>query len=122
MPIAIFLVTWFVLVIFILTRGAKPSKSVLKKYGQPLEHFSTERCWKTLPIRGTHVEMDVYPELIVVSEGCTETVLDKSFKGVKFYKSLLYSVFEIERQTGTLQMCMTRKQEKLLKAFFDIEE
>lgn len=123
MPIVIFLILWVALVIFILTRGCKPSKSVIKKYGQPLEHFSTCRCWKTLPIRGgTNVEMDFYSEFIVISEFCTEIVLNKSFKGFKFYKSLLYSVFEVERQTGTLQMCITRKQEKLLRDFFDFEE
>lgn len=99
---------------------SKPKKKIVQKYGKPLFHFSGMECMNTMPIRGKTIDMDFYPEFIVISEYDKEYVLDKNFKDFKFYGSYFTLVFEFKINGKVKQMLLTRKQKKLLYDFFDI--
>lgn len=97
----------------------KPKKRIVQKYGIPLFHFSGMECINTIPIQGK-IDMDFYPEFIVISECDKEYVLDKNFKDFKFYGSYFTLVFEFKINGKAKQMLLKRKQKKLLYDFFDI--
>lgn len=98
----------------------KPKKRIVQKYGIPLFHFSGMECINTIPIRGKKIDMDFYPEFIVISECDKEYILDKRFDDFKFHGSYFTLVFEFKINGKVKQMLLTRKQKKLLYDFFDI--
>ena len=99
---------------------SKPKANIIKKYGYPKAHFSTQKCWKTVPIRGTIIDMDFFDGFIVISEGKEEYILNKEFKNFKFYGSYFTLVFECTIKNSIKQILLTRKQKKMLELFFDI--
>jgi len=108
---------------FIIAQSCKPSKKVIEKYGQPFAHFSTTKCWNGLPLRGMlaqAIDMDFYPEFIVISGFDEEIVLTKESKNVGLYGGFINPVFEVQLTNGVAQCSITYKQKKLIKDFFDI--
>ena len=83
-------------------------------------YFSGMECINTIPIRGKKIDMDFYPEFIVISECDKEYILDKKFDDFKFHGSYFTLVFEFKINGKVKQMLLTRKQKKLLYDFFDI--
>ena len=114
------IVIWTIAVCATVYLYRKPKKRIVQKYGIPLFHFSRQECINTIPIRGKNIDMDFYPEFIVISEWDKEYVLDKKFKDFKFYGSYFTLVFEFKINGKAKQMLLTRKQKKLLYDFFDI--
>lgn len=118
--IPIIIIIWVIAFILSLYYSSKPSKFVIEKYGQPIHHFSSQKCSKTIPIKGTLVEMDFFSDFIVISEGKNEWIINKDFKDYNFYGSYLTLVFEIEINEQKVQILLTIKQKKLLYEFFNI--
>lgn len=75
--IPIIIVIWILVLILSLYYWSKPSKFIVEKYGQPIYHFSSQKCWKTMPIRGSRINMDFYTGFIVISEGKKDWILSK---------------------------------------------
>lgn len=119
--IPIIIVIWVFAIILSLYYWSKPSKFIVEKYGQPTYHFSSKKCWKTMPIRGTRIDMDFYTGFIVISEGKKDWILSKDFKNYNFYGTYLTLVFEIEVNEQKIQILLTRRQKKLLCEFLGIE-
>ena len=118
--VLIVIVVWLVLLILTVCIRQKPTKSIVERYGQPIHHFSSQKCWKTLRIRGSRIDMDFYSDFIVISDEKNEWIIDKDFEDYEFYGShLINSVFEIKVDDETVQMTLTQKQKKLLYDFFD---
>lgn len=118
--IPIIIIIWILAIVLSLYFFSKPDKSIIKKYGRPIHHFYSRKCWKTMPIRGTCITMDFYSDFIVISDGKNEWIINKNFKDYKFYGSYLTLVFEFELNQQKIQMLITRKQKKLLCEFFKL--
>lgn len=118
--IPIIIAIWMLALILSLYYWSKPQKFIVEKYGQPIYHFSSKKCWKTMPIRGTRVDMDFYSDFIVISECPKEWIIDKTFKNYNFYGSYFTLVFEIEVNEQKIQILLTRKQKNLLCDFLGI--
>lgn len=115
------IVVYFLILIYVLYSSTKPSKKIISKYGIPLHHFSGMKCWHTLPVKGSSISMDFYPDKIIVSECINEFILYKDFENYKFYGSYFNLVFEFTIDGIKRQMTLTRKQQKLLENFFNCE-
>ena len=101
----------------------KPNGKIIKQYGKPIAYFSTQKCWNTVPVRGTSVRMYIYPDFIIVSDNGKDYFLDKSFKDFKLYGSILIKIFEVKvSEIKTLQINITWKQYGMLKDFFGVED
>lgn len=118
---AIPLILFFVLVSIQLI-STKPNGRIIKKYGKPIKYFSNKKCFNTVPLRGTSVGMYIYSDFIILLDGGKEYFLDKAFKNLKLYGTILIKIFEIDIENGkTLQININQKQENILKEFFKIE-
>lgn len=74
-------------------------------------------------MRGTSVGLYVYSDFIILLDGRKEYFLDRAFKNLKLYGSILVKIFEIDIGQGkTLQININLQQEKLLKEFFGLED
>ena len=74
-------------------------------------------------MRGTSVGLYIYSDFIILLDGRKEYFLDRAFKNLKLYGSILIKIFEIDIDQGkTLQININLKQEKLLKEFFGLED
>ena len=108
---------------FIIAQSSKPSKKVVEKYGQPIAHFSTTKCWNGLPMRGLSaqaIDMDFYSGFVVVSGFDEEIILTKESKNVGLYGGLFNPVFEVQLSNTVAQCSVTYKQRNLIKDFLDI--
>lgn len=113
----------FVFVATIFLVSTKASAKIIKQYGKPIAYFATQKCWNTVPIRGTSVRMYIYPDFIIVSDNGKDYFLDKSFKDFKLYGSILIKIFEVKvSEIKTLQINVTWKQYGMLKDFFGVED
>ena len=100
----------------------KPNGKIIKQYGKPIAYFSTQKCWNTVPVRGTSVRMYIYPDFIIVSDNGKDYFLDKSFKDFKFYGTFLIKIFEVKvSKIKTIQINVSLKQDKMLREFFGVE-
>lgn len=103
--------------------STKASAKIIKQYGKPIAYFATQKCWNTVPIRGTSVRMYIYPDFIIVSDNGKDYFLDKSFKDFKLYGSILIKIFEVKvSKIKTIQINVTWKQYGMLKDFFGVED
>ena len=74
-------------------------------------------------MRGTSVGLYIYSDFIILLDGREEYFLDRAFKNLKLYGSILIKIFEIDIDQGkTLQININLQQEKLLKEFFGLED
>lgn len=74
-------------------------------------------------MRGTSVGLYIYSDFIILLDGRKEYFLDRAFKNLKLYGSILIKIFEIDIGQGkTLQININLQQEKLLKEFFGLED
>ncbi len=113
----------FVFVVAIFLVSTKASAKIIKQYGKPIAYFATQKCWNTVPIRGTSVRMYIYPDFIIVSDNGKDYFLDKSFKDFKLYGSILIKIFEVKvSKIKTIQINVTWKQYGMLKDFFGVED
>ena len=113
----------FVLIATIFFVLTKANAKIIKQYGKPIAYFATQKCWNTVPIRGTSVRMYIYPDFIIVSDNGKDYFLDKSLKDFKLYGSILIKIFEVKvSEIKTLQINVTCKQYKMLKDFFGVED
>ena len=113
----------FVFVATIFFVSTKASAKIIKQYGKPIAYFATQKCWNTVPIRGTSVRMYIYPDFIIVSDNGKDYFLDKSFKDFKLYWSILIKIFEVKvSEIKTLQINVTWKQDKMLREFFGVDD
>ena len=113
----------FVFVAAIFFVSTKASDKIIKQYGKPIAYFATQKCWNTVPIRGTSVRMYIYSDFIIVSDNGKDYFLDKSFKDFKLYGSILIKIFEVKvSEIKTLQINITWKQYGMLKDFFGVED
>lgn len=113
----------FVFVAAIFLVSTKASTKIIKQYGKPIAYFATQKCWNTVPIRGTSVRMYIYPDFIIVSDNGKDYFLDKSFKDFKLYGSILIKIFEVKvSKIKTIQINVTWKQYGMLKDFFGVED
>lgn len=113
----------FVFVATIFFVSTKASAKIMKQYGKPIAYFATQKCWNTVPIRGTSVRMYIYPDFIIVSDNGKDYFLDKSFKDFKLYGSVLIKIFEVKvSKIKTIQINVTWKQYGMLKDFFGVED
>lgn len=113
----------FVIMATIFLVSTKASAKIIKQYGKPIAYFATQKCWNTVPIRGTSVRMYIYPDFIIVSDNGKDYFLDKSFKDFKLYGSILIKIFEVKvSEIKTLQINVTWKQDKMLREFFGVED
>lgn len=113
----------FVFVATIFLVSTKASIKIIKQYGKPIAYFATQKCWNTVPIRGTSVRMYIYPDFIIVSDNGKDYFLDKSFKDFKLYGSILIKIFEVKvSEIKTLQINVTWKQDKMLREFFGVDD
>lgn len=113
----------FVFVATIFLVSTKASAKIIKQYGKPIAYFATQKCWNTVPIRGTSVRMYIYPDFIIVSDNGKDYFLDKSFKDFKLYGSILIKIFEVKvSKIKTIQINVTWKQYGMLKDFFGVED
>lgn len=113
----------FVLIATIFFVSTKANAKIIKQYGKPIAYFATQKCWNTVPIRGTSVRMYIYPDFIIVSDNGKDYLLDKSLKDFKLYGSILIKIFEVKvSEIKTLQINVTCKQYKMLKDFFGVED
>lgn len=111
---------WFFTVCLLIFLRSFPSSKIVKKFGKPYAHFTTQPCWNSIPIRnGKHVDMDFYPEFVVVSSGKKEFIFDRSFKDYCFLGSYFVFVLQIDAPDFKMQISITRKQKKLLMDFLD---
>lgn len=106
--IPVIIAIWLISFILSLCIFSKPNKSIIKKYGKPQYHFYSQKCWKTMPIRGTRVTMDFYSDFIVIAESKNEWIINKNFKEYEFYGSYWTLVFEIRVNEQIVQMLITR--------------
>lgn len=113
----------FVIMATIFLVSTKASAKIIKQYGKPIAYFATQKCWNTVPIRGTSVRMYIYPDFIIVSDNGKDYFLDKSFKDFKLYGSILIKIFEVKvSKIKTIQINVTWKQYGMLKDFFGVED
>ena len=113
----------FVIMATIFLVSTKASTKIIKQYGKPIAYFATQKCWNTVPIRGTSVRMYIYPDFIIVSDNGKDYFLDKSFKDFKLYGSILIKIFEVKvSKIKTIQINVTWKQYGMLKDFFGVED
>lgn len=113
----------FVLIATIFFVSTKANAKIIKQYGKPIAYFATQKCWNTVPIRGTSVRMYIYPDFIIVSDNGKDYFLDKSLKDFKLYGSILIKIFEVKvSEIKTIQINVTCKQYKMLKDFFGVED
>ena len=113
----------FVLIATIFFVSTKANAKIIKQYGKPIAYFATQKCWNTVPIRGTSVRMYIYPDFIIVSDNGKDYFLDKSLKDFKLYGSILIKIFEVKvSEIKTLQINVTCKQYEMLKDFFGVED
>lgn len=113
----------FVIMVTIFFVSTKASAKIIKQYGKPIAYFATQKCWNTVPIRGTSVRMYIYPDFIIVSDNGKDYFLDKSFKDFKLYGSILIKIFEVKvSKIKTIQINVTWKQYGMLKDFFGVED
>ena len=113
----------FVLMATIFFVSTKANAKIIKQYGKPIAYFATQKCWNTVPIRGTSVRMYIYPDFIIVSDNGKDYLLDKSLKDFKLYGSILIKIFEVKvSEINTIQINVTCKQYKMLKDFFGVED
>lgn len=113
----------FVIMATIFGVSTKASAKIIKQYGKPIAYFATQKCWNTVPIRGTSVRMCIYPDFIIVSDNGKDYFLDKSFKDFKLYGSILIKIFEVKvSKIKTIQINVTWKQYGMLKDFFGVED
>ena len=116
----IIIVIWITMVVLSLYNYSKPQKYIIKKYGYPIYHFSSQKCWNTLPIRGTRIDMDFFEDFVIISENNKVLmVINREFKDYHFYGSYLTLVFEIKINEKNVQILLTRKQKRLLIEFLD---
>lgn len=116
--ISIIVVVWIIMFALSLYCYSKPTKYIIKKYGYPIYHFSSQKCWNTLPIRGTRINMDFYSDFIILSENNKVLmIINKGFEDYNFYGSYLTLVFEIKINEKLVQMILTRKQKRLLSEY-----
>ncbi len=114
-----FAAIWIIVVLLTIL----PHVKIIKQYGKPLAYFDTQKCWKTVPVRGTSVRMYIYPNFIIVSDNGKDYFLDKSFKDFKLYGTVLIKIFEVKvSEIKTLQINLTGKQYKMLIEFFGVED
>ena len=114
---------WFIIFATIALLSTKPSGKLIKQYGKPLAYFATQKCWNTVPIRGTSVRMYIYPDFIIVSDNGKDYFLDKSFKDFKLYGSILIKIFEVKvSEIKTLQINVSLKQDRMLREFFGVKD
>ena len=113
----------FVIMAIVVLLSTKASSKIIKQYGKPLAYFATQKCWKTVPVRGTSVRMYIYPGFIIVSDNGKDYFLDKSFKDFKLYGSILIKIFEVKvSEIKTLQINVTWKQDRMLREFFGVDD
>ena len=113
----------FVIMATIFFVSTKASTKIIKQYGKPIAYFATQKCWKTVPVRGTSVRMYIYPDFIIISDSGKDYFLDKSFKDFKLYGTILIKIFEVKvSEIKTLQINLTGKQYKMLREFFGVED
>lgn len=113
----------FVIMATIFLVSTKASTKIIKQYGKPIAYFATQKCWKTVPVRGTSVRMYIYPDFIIISDSGKDYFLDKSFKDFKLYGTILIKIFEVKvSEIKTLQINLTGKQYKMLREFFGVED
>ncbi len=114
---------WFIIFATIALLSTKPSGKLIKQYGKPLAYFATQKCWNTVPVRGTSVRMYFYPDFIIVSDNGKDYFLDKSFKDFKLYGSILIKIFEVKvSEIKTLQINVSLKQDRMLREFFGVKD
>ena len=113
----------FIVLVSIQLISTKPNGKIIKKYGKPVKYFSNKKCWNSVPMRGTSVGLYIYSDFIILLDGRKEYFLDRAFKNLKLYGSILIKIFEIDIGQGkTLQININLQQEKLLKEFFGLED
>ena len=114
---------FFIGFVFVATIFFVSTKASAKIIGKPIAYFATQKCWNTVPIRGTSVRMYIYPDFIIVSDNGKDYFLDKSFKDFKLYGSILIKIFEVKvSKIKTIQINVTWKQYGMLKDFFGVED
>lgn len=109
---------WALIVMFVMNKNLRPSAQILRRYGKPIAHFASQKCWHSIPVnKSKSVFMDIYPEFVVVTYQKKEFVFDHSFNDFEFLGSYLTLVFEINAPDFKIQMTLTRKQKKMLQDF-----